>query len=337
MTLIYGLCLPRKIYLISDSRLSSSDGTHKDDFGKWVDLNPRLAVIVANNAHMASWMIRRLTQYVKREVGYDWDFTQLEDYLKEGLKVLADEYYTETGEYSRSVNFIFGGFEKNAKLSIETSRLGEAMGAPPRAAGDGVPVFQSVDMDILNAFRPIIEQGNLTGVPVTDGTIFEVDLPKPRVLAASVRATNSGSEVTFEDTMCFDGIAFNPNYKTERVKLPSELLGQLNFRDMSGQSSEDILYGDNALIIPYTYRLISEQGWDSVGGELTPLLVLPDSTGIATGHYVRLDSEGKEFIGGIGQIEGKIHYYDNNKEMHPFRFIYDYLDDESSLTSDAKL
>lgn len=337
MTLIYGLCLPRKIYLISDSRLSSSDGTHTDNFGKWVDLNPRLAVIVANNAHMASWMIRRMTQYIRREIGWEWDFTELEDYLKDNLKILADEYYAETGEYSRSVNFIFGGFEKDKKLLIETSRLGNAMSAPVRSMGEGVPVSQTIDMDIMNAFRPLVLIGQQTGNPVTDGTIFEVNLPRPRVLAVSVRATNTGSEVMFEDTMCFDGVAFNPNYKTERIELPSELLGQLNFRDTTGQSDESVIYDDNRLIIPYTYNLIREKDWDTVGGELTPLLVLPDITGIATGYYVRYDSEGHEFIGGIGQIEGRVHYYDNNKEMQPFRFIHDYLDDVSSSTSDAKL
>lgn len=34
MMLIFRLCLPRKIYLVSDSRLSSTDGTYKDDFSK---------------------------------------------------------------------------------------------------------------------------------------------------------------------------------------------------------------------------------------------------------------------------------------------------------------
>lgn len=337
MTLIYGLCLPRKIYLVSDSRLSSSDGTYVDDFGKWVDLNPRLGVIVANNAHMASWMIRRLTQHVRREVGWEWDFTQLEEYLRENLKKLADEYYAETGEYSHSVNFIFGGFEKNAKLVVETSRLGDAMSAPVRKAGEGIPVAQTVDMDILNAFRPLIERAGKAGTTVENGTTFEVDLPKPRVLAVSVRATNAGSEVLFEDTMCFDGIAFNPNYKTERFKPDPDLLGQLNFRDITGQSAEDILYGDNRLIIPYTYGLIRERTWGTVGGELMPLAVFQDGMGVATGRYIRHDSEGKEFTGGIGQIEGRVHYYDSNGQMQPFRFIHDYLDDQPESASDAKL
>lgn len=337
MTLIYGLCLPRKIYLISDSRLSSSDGTYKDDFGKWVDLNPRLAVIVANNAHMASWMIRRMTQHVRREVGWDWDFAQLEEYLKGNLKALADEYYSETGEYARSVNFIFGGFEKNSKLLVETSRLGEAMSTPARDAGDGNPVTQTVDMDILNAFRPLIERASERGETIGNGVTFEVDLPRPRVLAVSVRATNAGSEAIFEDTMCLDGIAFNPNYKTERITLPSDLLGRLNFRDMSGQSSEQILYDDNRLIVPYTYKLIKEKGWGTVGGELTPLVVLPDSIGIATGHYERYDSEGNKHIGGIGEVNGQVHYYDSELKLHPFRFIHDYLDEKKSFSDDAKL
>lgn len=337
MTLIYGLCLPRKIYLISDSRLSSSDGTYSDDFGKWVDLNPRLGVVVANNAHMASWMIKRLTQYTRREVGWEWDFTDLEKYLQADLKALADEYYAETGECSYSVNFIFGGFEKNKKLLVETSRLGDAMSAPVRSMGDGVPVSQTMDMDIMNAFRPLIIRGQQTGHPVIDGTVFEVDLPKPRVLAVSVRATSTGSEVEFEDTMCFDGIAFNPSYKTERFKPDPDLLGQLNFRDTTGQSVETILYGDNQILIPYTYKLIGEKNWETVGGELMPLAIFQDGMGVATGRYIRLDSDGKEFTGGIGQIEGRVHYYDNRGQMKPFRFIHDYLDDKPSATSDAKL
>ncbi len=316
--------------------MTSSDGTFKDDFGKWVDLNPRLAVVVANNAHMASWIIKKLTQHVRREVGWDWDFTQLEEYLRHGLKDLADEYYTETGEYSRSVNFIFGGFEASKKLVVETSRLGNAMSAPAQAAGNWAIVSQTVDMDILNAFRPVIERASENGSVVSEGTTFEVDLPKPRVLAVSLRAANGGSEVLFEDTMCFDGIAFNPNYKTERFTPDSDLLGQLNFRDITGQSNDDILYGDNRLIIPYTYKLISESNWSTVGGELMPLAVFKDGMGVATGRYVRFDSQGQEFTGGIGEVDGRVHYYDSNGQMQPFRFIHDYLVDQSSSAPDAK-
>ena len=149
MTLIYGLCLPRKIYLVSDSRLTSNDGTFKDDFGKWLDLNPRLSTVVANSAHQASWMLRRMAKDIRQD-GWEWDFSNLEKYLHTNIEKLADEYYATTGEYGRSVNFIFGGFEKNKKLEIESAIMGEVMSMPIRTRGtEGVPVAQSVDMTLL--------------------------------------------------------------------------------------------------------------------------------------------------------------------------------------------
>lgn len=78
----------------------------------WLDLNPRLSVVVANNVHQASWFPKKMIKDVSRGDGMDWDFTDLARYLRVNMKRLADEYYSETGEYARSVGFIFGGFEK---------------------------------------------------------------------------------------------------------------------------------------------------------------------------------------------------------------------------------
>lgn len=326
MSLIFGICLPRKVYLVSDSRLTSSDGSYEDNFAKWLDLNPRLSVIVANSAYQASWLLRKIIADVRKS-GWDWDFTDLEDYLGTNLKKYATEYYAETGETTHSVNFIFGGFEKNKKLAIETARMGEAMSMPVRQVGEGVQVNQTIDMDIINAFRPMLDKAAREGRMVEAGTMFEVNLPKPRVLAVSVRATDSGAEVNYEDTACFDGVVFNPQYKSERVVLPSELLGNLEYRDKSKESGDDTIYIDYGHIIKYVRKLLEERHWPTVGGETLPLLVLPNSSGFAVGQYIRRSEDGKQTTGGIGEVDGKIHYYDPKGKMIPYRFVYEYIND----------
>ena len=324
MSLIYGLCLPRKIYLVSDSRLTTrhSDGsiTHSDDFGKWLDIVPKVAVVVANSAHQASWMLQKMLPEI-REKGMEWDFGDVERYLKANLKRVATEYYTETGFTSNSVSFIFGGFDHSKKLKIESSRMGNAMSAPIMRAGEGHTFTQTVDMDIINAFSKVLHEG-----PVEAGTMFEVDLPRPRVLAVTVRAIHTGTEIIYEDAYCYEGIVFNPSYKTERIEVPSELIGDLEYRNTNPGSSEKAIYQDCSHILMYTDALIDEKGWPTVGGEVLPLLVLPDTNGFATGQHVRI-KDGKRYVGGVGADEaGRMFYYNREGGTTPYRFIYDYLD-----------
>lgn len=339
MSLIYGLCLPRKIYLVSDSRVTSlhDDGavSFKDDFGKWLDINPRLAVVVANSAHQASWMLQKLFPMPRTE-RMIWDFTDLENHLRKNLKDVGDAYYSVTGEISNSACFIFGGFEKNAKLVIESRRIGDVMSAPFVQHGDGHQQTQSVDMEIMNALLTNIQEAAKRGESVEAGTTFEVDLPKPRVLAVTVRATNAGTEVVYEEAMCYEGLAFNPGYKTERLELPPAFVSELEYRDRSSEKGQESIYEDCRHILLYTDGLLDEKQWPTVGGEVLPLLVLPDMTGFATGQYKRIKN-GEEYVGGIGSNEnGEMFYWDKDGNEVPYRFIYTYIDDKSAPAA-AKL
>lgn len=338
MSLIFGLCLPRKIYLVSDSRLSSSDGTYTDDFSKWLDLNPRLGVVVANSAYQASWILKKIIADIRPVTGWDWGFTELEAYLRANLEKYGNEFYAETGLYSDSVSMIFGGFEKGEKLVLESGRLGEVMSVPVIAAGEGVSVQQSVDMTIINAFSDVLHEAANRGQAVEDGTEFEVDLPKPRVLAVTIRPTQQGALVEYEDTSPYDGLVFNPNFRTERIKLPAELVGMLEYRNRDGESDESSIYNDNIEIIKYVKRLTKEKGWDTVGGTILPLLITENGSGFATGEYVYKDADGVETRGGmIADENGIPHYYDENGNIKPYRFVFNYLDERNAKASLAKI
>lgn len=339
MSLIFGLCLPRKVYLVSDSRLTSSDGSYTDDFSKWLDLNPRLSVVVANSAYQASWILKKIIADIRPTAGWDWGFTELEAYLRANLEKYGNEFYAETGLVADSVSMIFGGFEKSKKLVLESGRLGEVMSTPVKAAGEGVMVNQNVDMTIINAFSNVLNEAAAKGQEVPAGVEFEVDLPKPRVLAVTIRPTPQGAAVEYEDASPYDGLVFNPNFRTERVKLPAELIGQLEYRDRTGESGDDgWIYAENAEITKYTKRLTAEKGWNTVGGTIITILVTPDGSGIATGEYVYKSSDGTETHGGItADADGKPHYYDEDGNVKPYRFVYEYLDDKDSKNSHAKI
>jgi len=314
-----------------------ADGSQKfsDDFGKWVDINSRLGVVVANNAHQASWMLRKLIPDIKGQ-GMDWDFTDLEAYLNKNLDKLAAEYYAETGNISNSVGFIFGGFENDKKLVMESGRLGEVMAVPVLAAGEGNTVEQSVDRVIMGAFSEVLEDASQKGKEVPAGTLFEVDLPKPRILAATVRATSSGADVLYENASVYDGLAFNPNYITERVELPAELIGELEYRDKSGEEGQAMLYEDSRIILLYADKLLDEKKWPTVGGEMLIQHIMPNFSGVATGPYIR-EKNGEVYQGGIGvNDKGQVHFYRKDGTMVPYRFIYDFLE-EGKEDSGAKL
>src|SRR6185369_1520832 len=322
MSLIYGLSLAKKIYLVSDSRLTYTDGSYKDDFSKWLNLNPQLAVVVAGSAHQACWLLRE----IRKGINKDWDFSELENFLKDSIQSLATRYYSETGDYNDSVGMIFGGFEKSNKLEIDAARLGQIMSSPVIERGEGVNVSQTVDSQIKEALLQTLMKGTREGRTVGEGTLIEVDSPRPRIMAVTINASDRGAEVTFENAGCYDGLVFNPKYKTERIVLPDSLIGNLEFRDKSGETEENTLYKDQGYIIIDALRLLRERKWPTVGGNILCLVMTPDFSGFASGDYMYVPAEGDPIRGGTEVIDGRLHYFDKEGQKHPYRFIYDYLD-----------
>lgn len=158
------------------------------------------------------------------------------------------------------------------------------------------------------------------------------------MLAVTIRPTQQGTEVDFEDAKPYDGLVFNPSFRTERIKLPAELVGQLEYRDRTGESGDfGWLYAENAEIIKYVKRLTAEKNWNTVGGTILPLLVTPDSSGFATGEYVYKNPDGTVTHGGLTEVDGIPHYYDEDGNVKPYRFVYKYLDEKDSKKSHAKI
>lgn len=322
MSLVFGLCLAKKIYLVSDSRLTYSDGSFKDDFSKWLDLNAHLSVVVANNAYLASWLLQK----IKKDVQEDWDFSDLDIYLKKNIKELATQFYSETGRTDYSVGMIFGGFDKTKKLTIDAGRLGQVMSSLVMAAGQGVKVNQSWDSQIRDAFTKTLFDASAKGKQFGKGDVVEIDSPKPRILSVAIKASNSGADITFEDADCYDGLVFNPKYTTERVILPDILISQLEYRERSNETAEETLYQDQRYIISYVYRLLKEKGWPTVGGNVVPLVMLPTFSGFAMGDYVYVPGDGGGPIrGGILPGDGRMHYLDEQGVERPYRFVYDFI------------
>ena len=97
-----------------------------------------------------------------------------------------------------------------------------------------------------------------------------------------------------------------------------------------------MVYVDYTYIIQYVHRLLAEKNWPTVGGEVLPLLVLPELSGFATGKHMRRDENGNYIAGGIGEVNGKMHFYTPGGQLVPYRFIHDYLD-EVDRSGNAKI
>ncbi|MEI8103735.1 MAG: hypothetical protein WCG84_02405 [Candidatus Moraniibacteriota bacterium] len=333
MSLVFGLCLSKKIYLVSDSRLSNEDGSFRDDFAKWLNLNAHLSVVVAGSAHQACWLLRKIRQETKE----DWLFADLEGYLQKNIHNLSDQYYAETGRISNRVGMIFGGFDKDKKLTVDAVRLGEIMSSPVRDAGEGVRVMQTVDLQIREALARKMLEYMAKGKNVGSGDIIEIDSPKPRLIAITIKATNKGSEVIFDNAECYDFLVFNPKYKTKKIVLPDLLFGKLDYRDKSQKTEESTLYQDQGYILTYVYRLLKERGWPTVGGQIIPLVMTPAFSGFAMAEHIYTPRGGGNSIrGGIISINGRMHYYDENHILKPFEFVYDFIKNMDAK-GDAKI
>ncbi len=66
--------------------------------------------------------------------------------------------------------------------------MGDAMSAPVKAAGDGVPVKQTIDPTILSTFPylALLDKAAAENKTVENGTTFEVNIARPVVLAVTI-------------------------------------------------------------------------------------------------------------------------------------------------------
>jgi len=308
--------LDKKIYLVSDSRLTEGD-KYSDNFAKWCNLNARLGALGAGHLQMASYLIREIRKNIKETD----TFHELENVLKNDLHRLATCFYSITGSYKQSAAFIFGGYDTTLKMKTTSDRLGEVLSNPVIRKGEAVQVNQYMDTRFMDEMRKMFANGMPS---IERGTVIEIDTPRSRCVAIYIYADSSGVKISWEEPDMWESISFHPNWEIDRVKLSADVISDIEFGEVQDQDDgEAPIYREYELIINTLNNMIKERKYSTVGGNIVPLRIGDDGTmGFATGTLGRRSS-GTNIVGGLQVVDGYLHYYDENGKLHPYEHLID--------------
>jgi len=329
--------------MVSDSRLTTrrEDGTESyvDDFAKWTNLNSKLIVIASGNARLACTLIGQIIGQLNSKS----TFSDLDDILDNQLPVMAKAYYARYGDgLADTAGLIFGGFDSTKKLQVDAARLGDVMSKTVIAAGEGNQVQLYADPDVLKALTDTMEKAKKMGAQPGRGWMITVDTPKPVIKAIDIKADpsdSSGVDIETTEISCYESISFHPNYKTERILTPDEVLSQVDFPidSASGEDGMKVLGKESEVMINFSNKIAAERGYPSVGGNFVPIAITPlGFSGLVTGPlYRRLSDGSSEFVGGYDVVDGKLNYYETPDKLVPYRHLIDYLEEYSDASGSA--
>ncbi len=269
MSLILGLNLLRKVYLISDTRVTYSKNgkeIHEDNQLKFAAINPRISVVVAGNGNQASFFVNKIRKLISPNAY----LSDLRELLKNNHKKIEKEYVDNYKDSGLSV-FIFTGFNDYSGKKVESSLLGKAMSGDLVARGEGSSSNQSVDHTIIQALtNALFKKGELN-----KGDIIDVNVPNSEMFSVEID-TNKGV-YNFNEIDCYKYAIFHPNYWQKSISVPDEIISFLEFRNVTGKTTEDVLYEDAEVLYNFVSRIAREEHFSSVGGHIFVALQSEDN------------------------------------------------------------
>lgn len=301
MSLILGIHLLRKLYLVSDTRVTTIkvDGKNEysDNFLKFMPINKNVSAVSAGNVLPAAYIITELRSKMNPQT----TITEFKDILQKNLGNLLNNY-VKRQDRDGLVAFIFAGFNPDKKKKIETSRLGNTMSAPLVQRGDGSMMNQSIDRAITNALvKAMNEKGYLP-----QGTEIEVDVPDSEMFSLEIDIKKG--KYNYKQVECYDYAIFHPGYWIETIELPIELRSSLEFRTRNQSSDEGFLYEDASILMNFVAKSSKNRGFASVGGQVITFLQTPHGAIFPTGDIATIRNGQIVPVGGIYSKEGKICY-----------------------------
>lgn len=296
MSLILGVHLLERIYLVSDTRLSSLDGTSpKDDLIKAFKINDRISAVAAGRALAASFVLNKLNELVTK----DTTVNEFKKIVAENLKGFISEYVNVTGYHNGQVALIIGGFNLEKVKKVEASSLGNALSGMVKPA-NGRQVNQSIDKRLLNSFGQLSGKGKgdyITVNGVQDAELFSLTF---NVETATVSDLKSAE--------CYQYLIFHPQENIKTIQLPDEITSLLEFRNRSNKTTDDILYEDAELLMNFVRRVVRENNFPSVGGHIFPILQTPVGAIYPTGDIATFKNRAIVMSGSFYVENGTLMY-----------------------------
>ena len=280
MSLILGLHLLERFYLVSDTRVTSESNKSdlvviRDNLIKTFNFNSRISALAAGTALPASYVLNKL----KQKITANTTIEEFKSIVSSSLRPLVSEYVNSTGFHSGKVAIIFAGFNLEKGKEIEVSLLGNAMSAMVRAVGEGTTVNQSIDNRLRNALGGI--GGKKKGDHIKVNDVFTSEM-------FSVVFNVRTAEIETKSVDCYEYAVFHPKQNIKTVPVPEELLSNLEFRERLSKSGEDQLYEEAQVLINFVRRTSKKYELWTVGGHVMVLLQTPNGNLFPTGDFGKI-------------------------------------------------
>lgn len=308
MSLILGLHLSKKLYLISDTRvtINKPSGLYecKDDLLKCFYFNKRISAIAAGSAEQAYFILCELKKLTNKNT----TITGIEKIIEKNLLEIIKAYVNKRGKYTQSA-FIFAGFDNQNGKEINSSKLGKILSAP-FIGKDGLTMNQHIDKVITDTLAKeiILRKG------LSKDEMIEVNYPRSKMF--TVKANSNPTAEKFyekEKIDCYDYAIFSPKIETpgagfNKISIPNELLSEIEFPTKSIETGEKVIYSDSNTLVSFVSAQIKKKGFNAAGGHIFTLLVTREGSVFPTGPLMQIKNGRAVKIGGIFVNNGKITY-----------------------------
>jgi hypothetical protein len=323
MTVVLGVNLPRKVYLFSDTRLTTekSDGsrTHSDDLLKFDVLNENTALVAAGDMKPAQYAIIELKKLLKPTSSIDY----IRMVLEQNIQEIMSRYVNETGKHSGSFGFVIGGYNPHRPLKIDAGRLGQVMSANLVSRGEGSHMDYEMDMRIVTPLVKKIESLGKLGRKAERGTnITYSDIAESKVFGFKHNIRTNNFEI--KDAGVYDHVIFQPKSDVfESITIPDELISKLEFRE-KGEGKKEALLLDTTTYMGEIMKYTSQGQFPTVGGNIFPVLVVPGAAIIQDMELLSFTPNGIETIGAIRVEESGIYYTLRDGKTGKYTLLKDY-------------
>ena len=325
MTLIVGLRGIGKSYLAADSRATiKQTGETRDDATKWQAIGKQAVVVAAGDAQLAAYICDQIISGFK-----DPDttsFNEVKMKFEQELKELAIKFNKDTNRFCHCT-LMLAGYDKTQKEDVDAAVLGEIMSADIVANSGGRAVNQSIDPEIIKAMSTRLATAQLQNKPLGRGDRVTINRPKSELRAYYVDVSAGGVNIKQTAADTFDALIFGADTAVNKLELPKEIISNIYFRNMSGQTAKEIITGDGIYLIAFIKSAIDQRGYKEVGGNVIPLLITPDFNAVGSGQVAKLNLITKEveIVGDIEVKDGRLHYKDIDGEYKPFLRFREFL------------
>lgn len=281
MSVIMGINLLDKLYLISDSRETIQYEDHQeynDDLIKAFVFSEKCSAVAAGKTIAASFLLNGILKKLEKNASIDDVIKAFEIYAKS----IVTEFVELTNQLDKQVALIVAGFNDYKGKEIIASKLGDAMSGQLVKAGNGSSQQQGINNLIVEALlRAITKQGELSG-----DSIIKVQTINSKMYTVVVDIRTNNIEI--DEIPCYQYAIFHPNQTKEKIELPEASISYLDFRVRKDSYSDEVIFEDTEHIISFLNKEIKRCGFTTVGGHILSLLQSPVGAVYPTGDIATI-------------------------------------------------